>query len=104
RSHARKRRGHWLLGSVARVVVHKAPAPVLLLRQPMQRKPPSVWSTVPPHQTFDLLIALDGSPLAEAVLDPAVSLVRALAGEKPIQIHLVHVVRVNPIGLDTDKS
>jgi nucleotide-binding universal stress UspA family protein len=52
----------WLLGSVAETVLHAAPCPVWVVRA----------ATPPRH----MLIPLDGSPLAEEVLEPALAVAR----------------------------
>lgn len=78
----------WALGSVAEKVVHLCSAPVLLLRegglipvsQPQQQHP--VCALVP----------LDGSTEAKIVLEPAISLIAALAAPGKGTLHLMHVV------------
>lgn len=57
----------WVLGSVAERVLHAAPCPVWVVRGP----------TPPRH----VLITLDGSPLAEKVLPPAMAVARAFGAE-----------------------
>lgn len=96
-SHARTRRAHWLVGSVAKGVIHNAPAPVLLLREAARPNKPSRCSTIPPDRTVDILVPLDGSLLAEAALVPALGLVQALAGGQGAEVHLVHVVQMRPL-------
>jgi nucleotide-binding universal stress UspA family protein len=100
-SHARRRRAHWLIGSVAKGVIRDATAPVLLLREAARPKTRSRWSDIPPDRTVEILIPLDGSPLAEAVLAPALALVRALAGSQRAEVHLVHVVQMLPLGFSS---
>lgn len=100
-SHARKRRAHWLIGSVAKGVIRDATAPTLLLREPVRPKKRSRWSVIPPDRSVEILVPLDGSPLAEAVLAPALGLVQALAGSQRTELHLVHVVQLHPLGLST---
>ncbi len=60
------------LGSVADEVVRRSPVPVLLLRP---HDPPA---EAPPPAVSNVLIPLDGSALAEEVLDPAAELARLL--------------------------
>ena len=71
------------LGSVADGVIRHSATPVLLLRIP----PHSVAAS-PPIEFRRVVVPLDGSPLAEAIVDPAVAL-SALDGGC---IHLVRVV------------
>jgi nucleotide-binding universal stress UspA family protein len=54
----------WVMGSVAERVLQAAPCPILVVRS----------SELPRH----LLIALDGSPLSEAILEPAFEVARAM--------------------------
>jgi nucleotide-binding universal stress UspA family protein len=86
-SHGRAGFSRWVFGSVAEHVARQAEVPVLMLRQSQ----PPVWTDgaelvemlsterqVRPLPLLRVLIPLDGSPLAEAVLEPAVSCVRVL--------------------------
>lgn len=63
----------WMLGSVAEKVIRHAPLPVLVLREggpePLSER----------KHVLRALIALDGSALSEAILEPAVSLLTGLA-------------------------
>jgi len=57
----------WMLGSVAEKVLRKAPCPVLVIRS---SRP--IWR---------VLVPLDGSPLAEAALQPALAVAAGLGAE-----------------------
>jgi len=67
------------LGSVAQHVSRHSPVPVLVLQA--DGSPPSGISTDPKHpsRSITALVALDGSELAEASLEPAAYVVAALA-------------------------
>jgi nucleotide-binding universal stress UspA family protein len=62
----------WLYGSVADAVLHTTPVPLLLLR-------PTGAGALSSPEPRRLVVPLDGSPLAEAVLPVAEELARALA-------------------------
>jgi len=80
------------LGSVADYLVRTAEVPVLLVRPTKEERPaPTV---VKPRQ---ILVPLDGSPLAEAVLEPATELAKSLGAE----LLLVQVVK--PVSIVTDQ-
>lgn len=89
-SHGRTGLGRWVLGSVAEHVVHHAPVPVLLLRGYHD----GVVDLARPHaaQPLRVLVPLDGSPLAEAVLTPVCDIALALAEDRPVAIHLTLVI------------
>jgi nucleotide-binding universal stress UspA family protein len=80
----------WALGSVAEKVARHAQIPVLVLREagPVPAGPH-------PDATRPLcvLVALDGSVLAKAALEPAASLIAALAAPAQGALHLVRVVK-----------
>jgi nucleotide-binding universal stress UspA family protein len=86
-SHGHSGLVRWALGSVASKVARQAEAPVLVIREEE-----SLPAEPPVGGTLCALVALDGSPVAEAVLAPAMQLVGALAGRGPSQLHLLHVV------------
>lgn len=73
----------WALGSVAQKIISHSCVPVLVLRD---GGPP--LST----QSAHALVALDGSPLSEAVLEPAIALLVALAPVTPKVLHIMRVV------------
>ncbi len=81
----------WMLGSVATEVARHTPAPVLILREhePVPPLPPPGALI-----TVRALVALDGSALSEAILQPAAYLVAALATPAQGALHLLRVVDV----------
>lgn len=85
----------WALGSVAQKLARHSPVPVLLLHDdgpvPMGPHPE-------PDRPLRALIALDGSPAAEAALLPAAVLVAALAAPDPGALHLVHIFEPRTVG------
>jgi nucleotide-binding universal stress UspA family protein len=80
----------WALGSVAEKVASHAPVPVLVLRK---------GGLVPasPHpnalRPLRVLVALDGSTRAEGGIEPAASLIAALAAPFQGALHLMQVVK-----------
>jgi nucleotide-binding universal stress UspA family protein len=98
-SHGRTGFTRWALGSVAHTLVHQSAAPVLVLRQ---------GETFPSLANRDVtsshgvLVPLDGSPLAEAGLDPAIALASALAAPVRGALHLVQVVK--PVSSPVEKG
>lgn len=81
------------LGSVADYLIRNLEVPVLLVR-PRESEP----GLAPPAAWGQILVPLDGSPLAEAALGPAMVLARAWNAE----LALLQVVR--PILLSADPS
>ncbi len=80
----------WALGSVAEKVARHALVPVLVLREagPVPAGPhPDVT------RPLRALVALDGSVLAKAALEPAASLIAALSAPAQGTLHLVRVVK-----------
>ncbi len=65
-------RDRWILGAVADQVIERSPVPVLLLTKDAHASPASYQGPGP------ILVALDGSELAELALREAVALARAL--------------------------
>lgn len=90
-SHGRVGPAHWLAGSIAERVSREVSVPVLVLREhgPVAGEPHADR-----HQPVFLqaLVPLDGSPFAEAALEPAASLMLALAGLGQAAIRLVAVL------------
>jgi nucleotide-binding universal stress UspA family protein len=80
----------WRLGSVAEEVAHHAPVPVLVLRE---GGPVPAGLHPDAERPLRALIALDGSPLAEAALAPTAQLIATLAAPMPGAVHLVRVLR-----------
>ena len=87
-THGRRGLARAWMGSIGDAVLRRSSVPVLLVR------PADDPATVTfPESRPRILIALDGSPLAEQILEPALSLGRSLGGE----LTLLRVV--NPLGL-----
>jgi nucleotide-binding universal stress UspA family protein len=80
----------WALGSVAEKVARHALVPVLVLRE---AGPVPVGPHPDATRPLRVLVALDGSVLAKAALEPAASLIAALAAPAPGALHLVRVVK-----------
>src|SRR5208283_3917513 len=72
-THGRGPLGRFGVGSVADELIRRAPIPVLLVR-PSEKAP----QVIPEPVLDNILIPLDGSPLAEQVLEPALDLVRLM--------------------------
>ena len=68
-THGRSGPGRWLFGSVADAVLRRATVPVLLVPATCAR----LWA---PGGARQIVVPLDGSPLAAAALEPAVALAR----------------------------
>jgi nucleotide-binding universal stress UspA family protein len=89
-THGRSGLSRWVYGSVAEAVLRAAPVPVLLV--------PALYAGAwPADRPLRLLVALDGSPLAEGVLGPAGELAAALDAE----LLLTQVVE-QPVPMLTD--
>jgi nucleotide-binding universal stress UspA family protein len=70
-------------GSIAHKIIAHSPVPVLVLRD---------GGLTLTTKAVSALVALDGSPLAESVLDPVVQLATAFAPSMLITLHLVRVI------------
>ena len=86
-SHGRGGVGRLVLGNVADQLVLKLHTPVLVLR-PEEKK-----TGTPPVATHRVLVPLDGSPLAESILDQAVAFARLTGSE----LLLLSVVQPIPV-------
>jgi nucleotide-binding universal stress UspA family protein len=93
-SHGRTGPGRWLFGSVAEAIVAETEVPVLVERAGKDGAPDFFLSTNP-----RLLVPLDGSPFAEASVEPAAQLAIDLAGE----LELVHVAE-RPADVAADRD
>jgi len=71
-SHGRSGRSRWVFGSVAEKVLRRAPCHVMVIR---------AQAETDPFTRQRILVPLDGSPLAEEALPPAVSLAAATDAE-----------------------
>lgn len=78
---------HWILKSIARNAVHHSPVPILVLRE-------RGGLFLEPHQVHRprVLVTLDGSPLAETALQPALQLLIALASSGSGELHLTQAI------------
>jgi nucleotide-binding universal stress UspA family protein len=86
-SHGHSGLVRWALGSVASKVARQSEVPVLVIHEEE-----SLPAAPPSDSPLIALVALDGSPAAEAALAPATQMIGALAGSAPSQLHLLHVV------------
>jgi nucleotide-binding universal stress UspA family protein len=87
-THAREGLARAWAGSVAESLIRKTTLPVLTLRWPPQRvEPPAV-------EVRRILVPLDGSPLAEAILAPALGLAEAMNAT----VCLMHAVHSGAMG------
>lgn len=95
---SREREGlaRWLLGSAARQVARDATVPVMVLRVAGGKLVAPAASSLEPDTSWSALVALDGSPLAEAALAPATELVAALSAPAPATLNLLRVVELVP--------
>jgi len=93
-THGRGPVARFWLGSVADRLIHQAPAPVLLMRP--RERPVDLGVEVAFHH---LLLPLDGSTLAEEMIEPAMTLAKALGLNvtlfRVVQPILVHGVDVH---------
>jgi len=93
-SHGRTGFTRWVLGSIAHKVTHLSAVPMLVLHEGG-----SALASNQPDSTGCLtrvLVSLDGSELAEAVLRPAAELILAISAPAPGALHLMQVVKNLP--------
>jgi nucleotide-binding universal stress UspA family protein len=87
-SHGRTGFTRWVLGSVAHTLVQESTVPTLVLHE---NEIASLIAHTDAARPLRALVPLDGSPLAEAALEPAAHLVASLAARG--ELHLTHVVK-----------
>ncbi len=78
-THGRSGITRWSFGRTADKVLRRSPCPAVILRSQQD---------IRPEQFKRVLLPLDGSPLAERVLEPTLEMIRAL----DIELYLVQVV------------
>ncbi len=88
-SYGRTGISRWALGSVAQHVSRQSPVPVLVLRM-LGAMP--IDASLDTHEPMRVLVPLDGSEEAEAVIVPAAELLLALARQQPSEVRLVLVI------------
>lgn len=91
-SHGHTESTRWLLGSVAEKVARLSEAPVLVLREHGITALARAAEQADSHHPLRVLIPLDGSPLAEAALTPALDLATALTRQIPADLRLLCVL------------
>ncbi len=90
-THGRGALGRFWLGSVADELVRRLPVPLLLVR-PHEGEPD--LAAGPPLE--NLLVPLDGSPLAEQILEPALALGRLTSADYTLLRVIKPVLPVSP--------
>jgi nucleotide-binding universal stress UspA family protein len=88
-SHGESGIKRWVMGSVAHKVVRHSSVPVLVLRDSGEK---SANLYREHERPLRVLVPLDGSPLAEMVLEPVVQLATQLAASGPWQLNLLRVI------------
>jgi len=86
----------WALGSVAQQVSRHSTVPVLVLREDGTAPTSAFPDRLRPLRSIIALVALDGSQMAEATLEPAAYLVAALAAPSKGTLLLSMVVNWRP--------
>lgn len=87
-SHGRTGGNRWVYGSVAEKVLHHAPCAVIIIR---------AQATVEMFANRSILVPLDGSPLAETALAPAMALANGVGSD-------IKLLRVVPMQEPTPQS
>ncbi|GER90671.1 universal stress protein UspA [Dictyobacter vulcani] len=77
----------WVLGSVTSHITRHCAAPVLVVREDQQLCQDE-------SAPLRVLVALDGSPFAEAILEPAITLTSALVAPYQGTLHLTQLVQL----------
>jgi nucleotide-binding universal stress UspA family protein len=87
-SHGRTGFKRWVLGSVAHTLAHESTVPTLVLHE---NDAAALLEHTEAARPLRVLVPLDGSPLAEAALEPAAHLAASLAARG--ELHLTQVVK-----------
>jgi nucleotide-binding universal stress UspA family protein len=87
-SHGRTGFTRWVLGSVAHTLAHESTVPTLVLHE---NEAASLLAHTDAARPLRVFVPLDGSPLAEATLEPAAHLATSLAANG--ELHLTQVVK-----------
>ncbi|GCE06522.1 universal stress protein [Dictyobacter aurantiacus] len=98
RSHGETGLTRWIMGSTAQQLVRHSPVPVLVVNRP-HNQPLSF------QHTPRILVALDGSSMAEEAITPAALLSAALAQSNHGALHLTRIIqRLLPYGRQTKEQ
>ncbi len=89
-SHGRTGFKRWALGSIAQKVARYSTKPVLIVNSGYTTLPATAMASTQP---INIVVGLDGSPLAETVLLPAAQLSAALNAPEKGSLHLIRVVQ-----------
>ena len=87
----------WILGSVAQKVARHSTIPVLVLRRGQETLTKEAHPLPYTERPFRILVPLDGSVLAKEALLPAAQLIAALAAPGLGAMHLVWVIKPQPL-------
>ncbi|GCE06521.1 universal stress protein [Dictyobacter aurantiacus] len=90
-SHGRTGLKRWTMGSIAQKITRTSPAPVLVLQEddPLQQQ-----LRAPHPSTVRIMVALDGSELAETAIAPAAELSMALSAPATGALQLTCVIHL----------
>ncbi len=80
----------WVFGSVAQATFRHSPIPVLVLSEHDEH-----FSLE--NRSLRILVPLDGSELAEAVLDPIFQFLSLVATPMPHEVHLLRIIATPPV-------
>lgn len=101
RNHGETGFKRWMLGSVAQQLVRQSSIPILVLRHE------GLLALTDPKRLMHpprILVALDGSPQAEAALLPAAQLCAALAVPEYGAVHLTYTIHHISVSADKQKA
>lgn len=87
----------WVLGSVSQKVARHSPVPVLVLRRGQETLSKVTHPLPYIERPMRILVPLDGSALAKEALIPAAQLIAAIAAPGQAAMHLVRVIKPQPL-------